>query len=68
MPCLIQRTKAEDLSESCRNALPVEEVKTGIKDTLWKNGKRILEDDEIDQLNEDDKDTYNRLTPSHCIN
>ena len=70
MPCLIQRSKPEDLSESCRNALPVEEVKTGIKDTFWKNGKRLLEEDEIAQLDENDADTYERYyfssTTSYC--
>lgn len=58
MPCLIQRTKPEDLSEACRAALPVEELKGLAK--FWADGKRALTINEIADLNADDKDTYTR--------
>jgi len=60
VPCLLQRTKPELLSEACRAVLPVEEQGTGIRDTFWKAGKRVLEDDEVDQLSEEDEETYTR--------
>jgi len=60
MPCLIHRTKPDDLSVSCHNTLPVEEVKTGLKDTVWKNGKVLLFDHEIAKLDANDADTYER--------
>jgi len=60
IPCLLQRTKPEQLSPDCQAALPVEEVLEGLKYTLWKNGKRHLEEDEVESLNEEDTETYNR--------
>lgn len=58
MPCLVQRTAPESLSEACRNALPVDDLKGLAK--MWKEGKRQLTINEIADLNADDKDTYNR--------
>ena len=58
MPCLVQRTKPEDLTEACRAALPVNDLKGLAK--FWADGKRALTINEIADLNADDKDTYNR--------
>jgi len=58
MPCLLQRTKPEDLSEACAATLPSTELKGLAK--FWKDGKRQLNINEITELNKDDKDTYNR--------
>merc|ERR1711934_371643 len=58
MPCLVQRTKPEDLTEACAAALPSSELKGLAK--FWKDGKRQLNINEISELNKDDKDTYNR--------
>ena len=58
MPCLVQRTKPEDLSEACQAVLPKEDLKGLAK--FWADGKRALTIDEIADLNADDKDTYNR--------
>lgn len=58
MPCLVQRTKPEDLTEACRGALPVNELKGLAK--FWADGKRALDINEIADLTADDKDTYNR--------
>ena len=58
MPCLVQRTKPEDLSEACRATIKVEELKGLAK--YWADGKRALNIDEISELNVDDKDTYTR--------
>ena len=41
MPCLLQRTKPEDLTEACRAALPVEEKRGLAK--FWADGKRRKE-------------------------
>ncbi|KAL1528613.1 hypothetical protein AB1Y20_009951 [Prymnesium parvum] len=60
IPCLVQRVKPEQLSESCRTALPKDELKGERLALFWKNGKRILDINEIAELNADDKDTYNR--------
>jgi len=60
MPCLLQRTKPEQLSESCKAALPVDEVLTGLAHTFWKGGKRYLEEEELEQLDEEDTETYER--------
>jgi hypothetical protein len=58
MPCLVQRTKPEDLSEVCRDALPKSNLKGLAK--FWADGKRPLNINEIADLNADDKDTYER--------
>ena len=58
MPCLVQRTKPEDLSEECRATIKVDELKGLAK--YWADGKRALNIDEISELDVDDKDTYNR--------
>jgi len=58
VPCLVQRTKPESLSESCQGALPKNELKGLAK--FWEDGKRQLNINEISELNADDKDTYNR--------
>jgi len=58
MPCLVQRTKPEDLSEACRATLKVDELQGLAK--YWADGKRALNINEIADLNVDDKDTYNR--------
>jgi len=58
MPCLIQRVKPEQLSQDCQDALPKDELKGLAK--FWKEGKRMLDINEIADLNADDKDTYNR--------
>jgi len=58
MPCLLQRTKPEALSESCQAALPKSEKKGLAK--FWADGKRQLNINEIADLNAEDKDTYNR--------
>merc|ERR1719453_1092369 len=58
MPCLLQRTKPEALSEACQVALPTSELKGLAK--FWKDGKRQLNINEIADLNAEDKDTYNR--------
>lgn len=58
MPCLMQRTKPELLSEQCQDALPKENLK-GLA-LFWKDGKRDLVINEIADLNAEDKDTYNR--------
>ena len=58
MPCLLQRTKPEALSESCRATLPKDDAKGLAK--FWADGKRQLNINEIADLNADDKDTYNR--------
>jgi hypothetical protein len=58
MPCLLQRTKPELLSEACQAALPKQELKGLAK--FWADGKRTLNINEIADLNADDKDTYNR--------
>jgi len=58
MPCLLQRTKPEDLTEACRAALPVEEKRGLAK--FWADGKRQLSINEISELNKDDKEDYNR--------
>ena len=59
VPCLVQRTKPEDLSAACQAALPPVEEVTGLA-KYWVDGKRELEDDEASELNEDDADTYKR--------
>jgi len=58
MPCLLQRTKPEDLSEACRATLPSMELKGLAK--FWADGKRQLNINEISDLNAEDKDVYNR--------
>merc|ERR1719238_513898 len=58
MPCLVQRTKPEDLSEACAAALPSTELKGLAK--YWADGKRQLNINEITELNAEDKDVYNR--------
>jgi len=58
MPCLLQRTKPEALSEACQAALPKTELKGLAK--FWADGKRQLNINEISDLNAEDKDTYNR--------
>ena len=58
MPCLMERTKPEALSEGCRDALPKEELAGLAK--FWKDGKRDLVINEIAELNAEDKDTYTR--------
>jgi len=58
MPCLVQRTKPEDLSEACAAALPSSELKGLAK--FWADGKRQLNINEITELNAEDKDVYNR--------
>jgi len=60
MACLVQRVKPADLSSDCAAALPQQAVDTSLSGTFWKDGKRHLEDDEVAQLNEDDRDTYKR--------
>jgi len=56
--CLVQRMKPEQLSEACQAALPKEDLKGLAK--FWKDGKRMLDINEIADLDADDKDTYNR--------
>merc|ERR1712087_393173 len=70
--CLIQRTSRDALSDACASALPVQEPKTGLRDKFWADGKRVLEDDEIATLNDEDHEDYKRLdrcelhpTPNH---
>jgi len=60
IPCLLQRVKPEQLSTACVAALPKQEEKTGLADKYWADGKRELSKAELDALNEDDRDTYNR--------
>ena len=57
MPCLLQRTQPEALSEECRAALP-KNTKKGLA-LYWADGKRQLHINEISELNKDDKETYN---------
>merc|ERR1712032_576984 len=58
--CLIQRMARESLSDACASALPVQEPKTGLRDKFWADGKRVLEDDEISTLNDEDHEDYKR--------
>jgi len=58
VPCLVQRVKPEQLSETCAAALPKDDRKGLAK--FWADGKRVLTINEIADLNADDKDTYNR--------
>ena len=59
VPCLVQRTKPEDLSAACQAALPPVEEATGLA-KYWADGKRELDEDEEGELSEDDADTYKR--------
>merc|ERR1712129_210677 len=47
------------MGEACRAALPRVEEVTGLP-KLWAEGKRQLDDAEVDELGEDDLDTYQR--------
>lgn len=60
MACLIQRTPKEQLSDSCVAALPEEEEPVGLHAKYWAGGKRELAEEELEDLNEDDYDTYQR--------
>ena len=57
--CLLQRVPRDQHSGACVATLPEEEVVTGLK-KMWADGKRWLEDDEVEELDEDDRDTYKR--------
>ena len=58
--CLLQRNKPDALSDACQAALPAQEEATGLKETFWKDGKRFLEDDELDKLGTEDTEMYER--------
>jgi hypothetical protein len=58
IPCLIERTKPADLSESCQEKLPKNELKGLAK--FWADGKRPLKIGEIVELTQDEKSTYER--------
>eukprot|EP00802_Teleaulax_amphioxeia_P020784 Tamp_21084.p1 GENE.Tamp_21084~~Tamp_21084.p1 ORF type:complete len:243 (+),score=95.29 Tamp_21084:106-729(+) len=57
MLCLIVRTKPADLSAGCQAALPKKEEAKGLK-KYWADGKRELDESELSQLDEEDKDIY----------
>jgi len=58
IPCLIERTKPEALSESCQAKLPKNELKGLAK--FWVDGKRPLKIKEIVELTQEEKSTYER--------
>merc|ERR1711871_1901025 len=57
MPCLILRTKPEELSAACAAALPKKEEEKGLK-KFWADGKRFLSKEELKELDEEAKDVY----------
>lgn len=57
--CLLQRTAPEKISQSCKDAFPQEEEKTGLA-KFWADGKQFLSDEDVASLNEDEQDTYQR--------
>eukprot|EP00316_Scyphosphaera_apsteinii_P009906 CAMPEP_0119307748 /NCGR_PEP_ID=MMETSP1333-20130426/8148_1 /TAXON_ID=418940 /ORGANISM="Scyphosphaera apsteinii, Strain RCC1455" /LENGTH=254 /DNA_ID=CAMNT_0007311351 /DNA_START=32 /DNA_END=796 /DNA_ORIENTATION=+ len=59
IPCLVQRTAPDLLSEGCQASLPAKEAVVGLK-KFWADGKRVLDDEELAELDADDKDTYKR--------
>ena len=67
MACLLQRNKPDALSEACQAALPAQEEATGLKDTFWKDGKRFLEEDEVDKLDTEDTDMCDQQTFRHHL-
>eukprot|EP00965_Chrysotila_dentata_P189221 6173203-Pleurochrysis_carterae.AAC.5 len=58
--CLIQRVSIDQLSSKCAAALPKQAPRTGLRDKFWADGKRVLGDDEVAELNSDDKEDYRR--------
>lgn len=66
MPCLLQRTPVEELSDECRSVRAENmagasgEEDTSLKGTFWKDGKRKLTDEERDELGKDDRTLYDR--------
>ena len=58
--CLLSRADKSKISEDCKGKFPEEKAATGLRDTLWKNGKRVLEDEEVESLSEEDRDVYER--------
>lgn len=64
MPCLMQRTPLDKLDGNCKDAVAArkgsEAPDTSLRGTFWSDGKRKLDDDEIEQLSEEDQELYNR--------
>jgi|TARA_B100000524_G_scaffold292582_1_gene167355 hypothetical protein len=58
VPCLVQRTPADQLTPDCAAALPKDELAGLAK--YWADGKRQLNINEILEISADDKDTYDR--------
>eukprot|EP00656_Telonema_subtile_P017844 TRINITY_DN19623_c0_g1_i1.p1 TRINITY_DN19623_c0_g1~~TRINITY_DN19623_c0_g1_i1.p1 ORF type:complete len:183 (+),score=54.41 TRINITY_DN19623_c0_g1_i1:140-688(+) len=57
MPCLILRTKPEDLSASCAGGLPKKKEATGLP-LFWADGKRLLSKEEKSSLDAEELDDY----------
>jgi len=57
MPCLILRTKPQDLSAGCVEALPKQKEAIGLK-KFWSEGKRELDQSEESTLDAEELDDY----------
>ena len=58
--CLLSRADKTKISEACKQTFPEEAAPTGLRETFWKKGKRLLEDEEVASLSAEDKDMYER--------